>query len=185
MVAVTLPATLPVALPTLVGVLRHRLHNSPEIGGQRGHQAIGQRAGRRFAIAQQGFSHAGVLPSADIGVTVIHVEVASPTHATVILVIAKAHHRPADLAELPVVRCVPSLEELWLKPRIKGLMERLEKVKLPTCPLMVMLLVSPTLSSSHPHPASLAARIAAQVLEFSVALNRFTCTAQVLFAGAV
>ena len=104
----------------IVGVLRHRLHNSPEIGGQRGHQAIGQRAGRRFAIAQQGFSHAGVLPSADIGVTVIHVEVASPTHATVILVIAKAHHRPADLAELPVDPVRPLLGGIVVEAQDKG-----------------------------------------------------------------
>ena len=56
---------------------------------------------------------------------------------------------------------------------------------MPTFPLMRMLLVSPTLHILAASPASLAALIAAQVLEFRVELNRFTVIAQVLEEGAV
>ena len=64
-------------------------------------------------------------------------------------------------------------------------MDWLEKVKLPTFPLSRILLVSPTLHTLAASPASLAALIAAQVLEFRVSLKRFTVTLHVLLEGAV
>ena len=79
----------------------------------------------------------------------------------------------------------PSLLLLWLKPTIKASIDWLEKVKLPTLPLRRILLVSPTLHTLAASPASLAALIAAQVLEFRVSLKRFTVTLHVLLEGAV
>ena len=82
-------------------------------------------------------------------------------------------------------RLDPSRAELWLKPMMKASMDRLEIVVLPILPLMVMVLVAPTLQQLAASPASLAALMAAQVLEFRVLLKMFTWTVQVLFAGAL
>ena len=64
-------------------------------------------------------------------------------------------------------------------------MDRFEKVKLPTLPLSLMFLVSPTLHTLAASPESLAALMAAQVLLVMLSLNRFTVTEQVLFPGAL
>lgn len=112
-------------------------------------------------------------------------EVASPTHATVILVIAKAHHRPADLAELPVDPVRPLLGGIVVEAQDKGADGKVGEGEIAHLPVdgdALGITHAPVVCTL---TASLAARIAAQVLEFSVALNRFTCTAQVLFAGAV
>ena len=41
----------------IIGVLGHGLHNRPQIGGKRRHQAIRQRACGGVTVAQYGFSH--------------------------------------------------------------------------------------------------------------------------------
>ena len=57
----------------------------------------------------------------------------------------KATDFPPIFPILKWIRFVPSRLLLWLKPKIKVSMARLENVKPCTVPLMVIRLVSPTL----------------------------------------
>ena len=63
---------------------------------------IRDRAGGTVAIAQQRFSHAGVLPPSHIRVAVIHVEISSTIYIIPVLIITEPH--PVSYTHLDVYK---------------------------------------------------------------------------------
>ena len=89
------------ATASIIRVLSHSLHHGKQIGRQRCHQTVLQRAGRGIAVAQKGFPHVRSIPTATVGVTGIHVEHCRAAGA-IVLAVAKSNGLPADFANLEV-----------------------------------------------------------------------------------
>ena len=89
------------ATASIIRVLSHSLHHGKQIGRQRCHQTVLQRAGRGIAVAQKCFPHVRSIPTATVGVTGIHVEHCRAAGA-IVLAVAKSNGLPADFANLEV-----------------------------------------------------------------------------------
>ena len=86
----------------VIRVFCHGLHHGQQIRRKRRHQAIGNRAGRRSAVAIQGFPLGTGIPTTNIGIRIIHVEITRTADIAVVTGITQANGGGSNLSDLEV-----------------------------------------------------------------------------------
>ena len=101
----------------VIRVLCHGLHHGQQIRRKRRHQAIGNRAGRRSAVAIQGFPLCTGIPTTAVCIAGIPVEITTTGGSGIIHTVTQANGCGSDLANLEVNQVASFLGAVVVEPQ--------------------------------------------------------------------